>query len=766
MSKCFKLKLILVCFLLLGAATDVVSQCVGNLATNGSFVSNEGAVVTAPGWSTAGSTPDVNDANGTVNTSTGYNWTGTPIPSSDGGTWQNLFGTGEEIEQTIAVVPGQVYSISFEYAAQGISSGSLTYINPVGVQISIDGVVVLTTPDDQTQFTWEYACYSFTATSNSATIRLTPTQTNYVAIDGFCFVPGVATNTINLGNDTTLCQGQSLLLSAGLAGGNYAWQDNSNSNTFNVTNAGTYWVVSNAGCQIGTDTIVVSYSNTSAVDLGNDTTLCTGASLMLDASLPNATYLWQDNSTNSNFNVTQAGTYWVNVQSACPTIDSIEVEFESQPMLELGNDTSICPGETVLLQPISSSDSYLWQDNSVNQTFLAVNPGNFWVTVTSLCGSITDSLTITPNASAPLELGNDTSLCQGETLSLDATTTNATYSWQDNSSNSSFVVNQAGTYWVELTGTFCPTFDTITVTYNPLAVANLGNDTTLCEGESFALDIGEPNYTYLWSDNSDGTSLNISTPGSYWVAASNDCSTAVDSINVSYDPLPEIDLGNDTALCPGETLLLDASWLNSNYQWQNNSINPSFSVDQEGQYWVELNLNGCSNSDTIFVAYNGAPTVNLGNDTLLCFGESILLNASYQNATYLWQDNSTSSTFEVKTPGIYSVQVSECGTTSDIISVEFEDCNCYLYVPNTFTPNSDRINDLFNPQFNCDFTSYDLRVFNRWGQEVFFTNEQSSGWDGSMKGKQAPIGVYVYQVIYQFEGKEELRKLGRITLKR
>jgi gliding motility-associated-like protein len=739
---------------------------VGNLAINGSFTSNEGSSVTAPGWSTAGATPDVNDAVGTVNTSAGYNWTGTPLPSSDGGTWQNLFSSAEQIEQTITVVPGQAYSLSFEYAAQGISSGSNTYIGPVGVQVLIDGNVVHTTPDDQTQFTWESACFSFTATSNSVTIRLTPTQLNYVGIDGFCLVPGVATNTINLGNDTTLCQGQTLLLSAGPTGGNYVWQDNSNVNTFNVTNSGTYWVASNNGCQIGTDTIVVNYSNASAVDLGNDTTLCTGAALLLDATLPNATYQWQDNSTNSSFNVTQAGTYWVSVASTCPTVDSISVDFESQPTLELGNDTSICPGETVLLQPTSSSDSYLWQDNSVSPSYLALNPGNYWVTVTSLCGSITDSVHITLNTVAPIDLGNDTTLCQGETVNLDVTTPNATYAWQDNSSISSFTVVQAGTYWVELNGSFCPTFDTINVTYNQLANVNLGNDTSLCEGESLTISLGQANYSYLWSDNSVGTGLNITSTGTYWVAGTNMCSTAVDSIDVSYNPLPEINLGNDTALCLGETLTLDAFWPNSTYQWQDNSTNSAFNVAQQGSYWVYLNLNGCTYSDTVLVTYNGAPTVELGNDTVLCFGEKLLLNATYQNATYLWQDNSTSSTFEVKRPGIYSVQVSECGTTTDFISVEYEHCDCYLYVPNTFTPNSDGVNDLFNPQFNCDFTSYDLKVFNRWGQELFFTNDEASGWDGSVKGKQAPIGVYAFQLIFQFEEKEELRRLGRITLKR
>src|SRR5690606_10827150 len=98
--------------------------------------------------------------------------------------------------------------------------------------------------------------------------------------------------------------------------------------TFNATESGTYWVEITSNCGIVSDTIDVTFHPYPTLELGNDTTLCEGASLTLDVTAPNATYQWQDNSTGSTFNVTQQGTYWVEVSvNNCSTMDSININF-------------------------------------------------------------------------------------------------------------------------------------------------------------------------------------------------------------------------------------------------------------------------------------------------------------------------------------------------------------------------------------------------------------------------------------------------------
>lgn len=162
---------------------DLNGQCTGNLLTNGSFTSPEGEAVIAQGWN-GQSTPDVNDAAGPLNTTMGYAWTGTPLASSDGGTWQNIFSQAEYIQQTVNVAPGQDYMLKFEYTAQGIQSTDFTFTDPVGISIYINDVLVYETPLDTTPFTWEHYCYIFTAESNVLTLKLSASATSYAAIDG------------------------------------------------------------------------------------------------------------------------------------------------------------------------------------------------------------------------------------------------------------------------------------------------------------------------------------------------------------------------------------------------------------------------------------------------------------------------------------------------------------------------------------------------------------------------------------------------------
>ena len=171
------MKKILVISTIIFSFTNVKSQCFGNLFINGSFSDTVGKAIIAPGWNGTG-TPDVNDVSGLLFTTSGYTWTGTPISSANGGTWQNLFSSAESVQQTINVIPNKLYSLSFEYAAQGIHSDTIIfYDNPVGINTYIDGVLSFTTPDDTTQYTWESANYIFSTSNSVVTIKFSPTQT-------------------------------------------------------------------------------------------------------------------------------------------------------------------------------------------------------------------------------------------------------------------------------------------------------------------------------------------------------------------------------------------------------------------------------------------------------------------------------------------------------------------------------------------------------------------------------------------------------------
>lgn len=179
-----------------------------------------------------------------------------------------------------------------------------------------------------------------------------------------------------------------------------------------------------------------------------------------------------------------------------------------------------------------------------------------------------------------------------------------------------------------------------------------------------------------------------------------------------------------------------------------------FSPLDTGVYFIRIKDTNYCTVDTSVTIKSGKSdyVVNLGNDTTVCNGQSLLLDATNQASDYLWQDGSTKSVYKVTKSGVYTVRVNNlCGTGSGSIKVIYQDCDCMFYVPNAFTPNNDGRNDIFKPFNKCYFEKYQLRIFNRWGNEVFNSINQYAGWDGISNNSKQPAGVYVWELEY-FDG--------------
>ena len=294
---------------------------------------------------------------------------------------------------------------------------------------------------------------------------------------------------------------------------------------------------------------------------------------------------------------------------------------------------------------------------------------------------------------------------------------------------------------------------------------NLGNDTTLCPGQNLQLDATTSSATYLWQDGSTDSTFNVTQQGLYWVEVTTCSISYYDTININYFQTQNINLGNDTTLCLGSSILLEAIIPNATYLWQDGSTDSTFNVSQQGLYWVEVTINNCSATAIIEINYIINPTVNLGNDTVICPGESIILNAEIPNSTYLWQDGSTNSTFSANTQETYWVGVSNhCGITMDSVYIEMDNCDCYVYVPNVFTPDNNTINDVFHPIYECDFLKYELLIFNRWGMLLFESLDPTMSWNGMYRGSVVPTGVYVYSLKYSSVINNPKQIYGHVTV--
>lgn len=297
--------------------------------------------------------------------------------------------------------------------------------------------------------------------------------------------------------------------------------------------------------------------------------------------------------------------------------------------------------------------------------------------------------------------------------------------------------------------------------------ANLGPDTALCDNNNFEL-FGGYATDYLWQDGSTTQTYPVVKSGKYWVRLTNSCGESSDTVNVLdiYNH-PNVVLPPDTVLCKPDSILL-SSGLGPYYTsiWLDSLIQDSILINHPGLYnLLVIDTNGCKGADDIVVGFDTIPLPNLGEDTVICIGQSITLNGNTPGI-YLWNTGSNSHSISVVNTGRYIVKVSnKCGSASDTVDVKVDDCDQVIWVPNAFTPNNDGVNDVFLPYVE-NVSTYTLSIFNRWGQLVFQTNNPNEGWDGSYKGKPSLMDSYSWKMEFQDFQNQKYTKYGFVILYR
>ncbi|HAS39981.1 MAG TPA: hypothetical protein DCS93_05850 [Microscillaceae bacterium] len=430
--------------------------------------------------------------------------------------------------------------------------------------------------------------------------------------------------------------------------------------------------------------------------------------------------------------------------------------------VDLGKDQTLCAGEATTLDATLAGASYRWQDGSTAAQYTVTQAGTYWVEVTKNGCTVKDTVEVTYTSLPIANLGQDQTLCTGETTTLDATLAGASYRWQDGSTMAQYTVTQAGTYWVEVTKNGCTAKDTVEVTYHSFPVVNLGQDQILCAGETTTLDATTKGASYRWQDGSTTAQYTVIQAGTYWVEVTKNGCTTKDTVEVIYTSLPIVDLGQDQILCVEETTTLNAATKGASYRWQDGSTTAQYIVTQAGTYWVDVTKNGCSVRDSVRVSYNALPQVNLGDDIVLCNGATTTLNATLAGAFYRWQDGTTTAQYTVAQPGTYWVEVSLSGCKArDTIVVVGRECNVTLTFPNLITPNRDGKNDVFTPIIKDGILAMEIEVYNRWGTKVFSGTNASKLWDGiTNSGEKAKRGLYFWVIRYEDVFNKKSKKTG------
>jgi gliding motility-associated-like protein len=420
----------------------------------------------------------------------------------------------------------------------------------------------------------------------------------------------------------------------------------------------------------------------------------------------------------------------------------------------VGADTIKCNADTLLLSATPGFTNYQWQNNYSISSTTGANISVYPLVDTFYYASaekwpgcvVRDTIHITVNTSPVINLGADTSLCAGQSLTINAGGGFANYIWNTGASLESISVNQAGQYYVVGTAANgCISSDILALLQvTPLPVFSLGADTTLCNGQTLQLNVTLPNAIYQWQDAGNGNAYTISQAGQYTLAVTQQGCTGRDSLLVAYKPSPIVQLGSDSLLCEGQVLVLDAGNPGAMYQWQDGAIGQQSVQSSSGTYSVLVNLNGCTFSDTISLRFDPKPFFNLGKDSSICSGNQLALSPKVNTvAQYLWQDGSTGPGITVSKAGLYSLRVmNHCGSYAD--SLLLTEGLCRLLMPNAFTPNNDGVNDVFRVKYPFAVKDFSFIIFNRYGQPVFETSDINKGWDGTFKSSPQGNGAYVW----------------------
>ncbi|MGZ4047754.1 MAG: T9SS type B sorting domain-containing protein [Bacteroidia bacterium] len=315
-------------------------------------------------------------------------------------------------------------------------------------------------------------------------------------------------------------------------------------------------------------------------------------------------------------------------------------------------------------------------------------------------------------------------------------------------------------------GPWSPT-DTVVVLGPP--VVTISGPTVVCQGDTahYSVPFGSNTY-YSWTASGGtivDTANNIinmifNTTGSYHITmnAINQCGPSSAIKNIIVKPYPTINVENDTTICIHDPLTLSTTTgAGYNYSWTNgasivSSTNTaSVSPTTTTTYVLTVTASGgCKRKDTITVHVQTPPTSTYA-DSVCPNGTSPVTLSADTTGTYLWSTGATTQQIIVNDTGTYTVAISNPGKTCPkIVTFHVADDPCpvpvILTLPNVFSPNGDGANDFFTPITSGDFDKFDVKIYNRWGQLLYESNDPFFKWNGNDKTGKAVDGVYYYIV--------------------
>lgn len=461
-----------------------------------------------------------------------------------------------------------------------------------------------------------YENYLWNSGDTTQVIQVVESGTYIVNVNTTC---GSGSDTINilflpeieieLGNDTIFCAGDSVYLSVDDNYSGYIWSNGCNSFSQWIDEGGLYWVqvTDTAGC-IASDTILITIMPDPGLqlNLGPDIFACFDEIITLNAGPGYDNYIWSTGDTTQTIQVSSDGTFIVYVNAVCGNgSDTINVLFNPEIDISLGNDTLLCQGENLTLEPGFGFLDYLWQDGSTLPYLDVFEEGLYTVIVTDINGCSAEDDILVSYHEMSLDLPSDTGFCENLSLDLSLNQTYSAVLWMDTVYSTSFVINIEGTYWVTVIDSInekvCVLNDTVNVeTYVAPKNLQIPENVNCCLGDTVIINAGIGSaFKYIWNNGNQDSIIYLSEPGNYEIMVYNSCDTIFSQTQLVPWPTPDFQIQMQQSNETGETIL----FIDNEQElalWSNGFYSHFIEIDSPGNYWAEVeNEYGCKSVDTM-----------------------------------------------------------------------------------------------------------------------------------------------------------------------
>lgn len=583
---------------------------------------------------------------------------------------------------------------------------------------------------------------------------------------------------VDLGADVLLCANESVTFASGYPASATTWisgGDASGSQAVSTTvDASADLVIAeiSIGECVERDTLEVTHVPFFDGGLPDVLDLCLNDSLSLVAASGADGYTWNNGVDGPAQWVNSSGSYSVELAvDGCVFTDQVTVSPSANTGISLGPDAVACDGEEVVLASgYTTAETEWWINGSPegNGSSWTVLDEDATVIAEVTIGACVERDTIVIDYAPVFNTGLPASLqlCNGDSTWLAANVGAPEYQWSNGDTGSGTWIYSPGTYTLVTPVQGCLYETSVAIQNVPVPVFDLGADQTICDGESLLLNTGLPTAdATTWSTGTDTPTLEVSTAGTYSVTVTESGCSTTDAVIVDIQALPVFDLGADQMLCPDEEAYLYIYPLpvDATFSWNLAHYEPTLTTNAPGTYTALVNWNGCLWTDEVTVDRAAGLFVDIVEPLYFCEGKSVVVSAENPDnlfpIAYNWSNGETTPAIRIERQGIYEVKLANaCDTLNKSFEVKLDYCECPVYVPNAFTPDNDGANDLFKPVLGCEPDSYQLEIFNRWGDIIFASDDPETGWFGQVEADPSSSdysGYFTRSNVYHWRIKVE-----------